>query len=89
MMRLSSRRMQAQLTALQTSVLELAGRRNTALRLLAASRRVATDAAQREVWLEFSWADQEYRIAVQRLARFCLAFRGDTHLHERGEESSP
>lgn len=89
MMRFTSRRMQAQLATLQTSMLELAGRRNTALRLLSASRRVATIEAQREFWLEFSWVDQEYRIAVHRLAKFCLAYRGGSYLHEAHEERPP
>lgn len=87
MMRFPSRRMQAQLATLQTSVLELATRRNTALRLLSASRRAATFEAQREFWLEFSWVDQEYRIAVNRLAKFCLAYRGGSSLQEVREES--
>ena len=42
-----------------------------ALRMFAASRNAATRDAQREFWLEFSWADQEYRAAVSRLAQFC------------------
>jgi hypothetical protein len=36
-----------------------------------ASRNTTTAMAQREFWLEFTWADQEYRIAVRRLAQFC------------------
>jgi hypothetical protein len=36
-----------------------------------ASRRAATSLAQRDFWLEFTWVDQEYRIAVRRLAQFC------------------
>jgi hypothetical protein len=52
-------------------VRELAGHRNTALRIFMASRGTTTSAAQREFWLEFSWLDQEYRVAVRRLADFC------------------
>ena len=76
MMQFPSRRMLAQLASLQANMLELAKHRNTALRLLAASRHAATLEAQREFWLEFSLLDQEYRTAVHRLARFCNAYRG-------------
>ena len=81
--------MQAQLATLQTSVSDLAARRNTALRLLSASRRAATIEAQREFWFEFSWLDQEYRIAVHKLAKFCLAYRASAYLHEMHEERPP
>jgi hypothetical protein len=47
--------------------------RGVALRMLVTSRRAATVVAQREFWLEFSWLDQEYRVAVRRLAQFCAA----------------
>jgi hypothetical protein len=77
MMQFPSRRMLAQLAGLQANMLELAKHRNTALRLLAASRHAATVDAQREFWLEFSLLDQEYRTAVHRLARFCHAYRAD------------
>lgn len=50
---------------------KLAAQRNEALRLFIASRHVTTPPAQREFWLEFSWLDQEYRVAVHRLAEFC------------------
>lgn len=70
-----SRRTLAQLNSLQASVVELASHRNTALRIFMASRHATTVLAQREYWFEFVWADQEYRIAVQRLARFCLMRR--------------
>ena len=61
--------------ALEASVHELAALRNAALRIFVASRHAATVIAQREFWLEFSWADQEYRVAVRRLALFCLERR--------------
>jgi hypothetical protein len=54
----------------------LSVQRNTALSMFVASRRAATALAQREFWLEFAWADQEYRAAVHRLAQFCA------HHHE-------
>ncbi len=89
MMRFPSRRMLAQLAALEANVLELSRHRGTALRLLAASRRAATLDAQREFWLEFSWLDQEYRTAVHRLARFCLAYRLAPVPQETNQEGSP
>jgi hypothetical protein len=70
-MKLLSRRALDKLGALQASVQELAAHRNTALRMFIASRNTTTPVAQREFWLEFAWVDQEYRIAVRRLAQFC------------------
>jgi hypothetical protein len=70
-MKLLSRRALERLGILQASVQELATHRNTALRMFMASRNSTTAVAQREFWLEFAWADQEYRIAVRRLAQFC------------------
>ena len=66
-----SRRARTRLGLLQASVSKLAAQRNEALRLFIASRHATTATAQREFWLEFSWADQEYRAAVHRLAEFC------------------
>jgi hypothetical protein len=43
-----------------------------------ASRNTTTAIAQREFWLEFAWVDQEYRIAVRRLAQFCTEHRENT-----------
>jgi hypothetical protein len=70
-MKLLSRRALDQLGSLQSSVQELAAHRNTALRMFVASRNTTTAMAQREFWLEFTWVDQEYRVAVRRLAQFC------------------
>ena len=70
-MKLLSRRALDQLGTLQASVQELATHRNTALRMFIASRNTTTPVAQREFWFEFAWIDQEYRIAVRRLAQFC------------------
>jgi hypothetical protein len=70
-MKLLSRRALEQLGSLQSTVQELASNRNTALRMFMASRNTTTSVAQREFWLEFAWVDQEYRIAVRRLAQFC------------------
>ncbi len=70
-MKLLSRRALEQLGSLQAAVQELASHRNIALRMFVASRNTTTAMAQREFWLEFAWVDQEYRIAVRRLAQFC------------------
>jgi hypothetical protein len=85
-MKLLSRRALDQLGSLQASVQELATHRNTALRMFMASRTTTTPVAQREFWLEFSWVDQEYRIAVRRLAQFCNEHRETTG---RGWRPSP
>jgi hypothetical protein len=82
-MKLLSRRALDQLGTLQASVQELANHRNTALRMLMASRNTTTAIAQREFWLEFAWVDQEYRMAVQRLAQFCSQHREETAIRWR------
>ena len=66
-----SRRLLEELGRLQGAMQELASQRNQALRIFVASRGCTTIRAQREFWLEFTWADQEYRMAVHRLAQFC------------------
>jgi hypothetical protein len=73
--KLLSRRALAELGELQGLMRELSTDRDAALRIFAASRSAATAWAQRELWLEFSWLDQEYRVAVSRLARFCAEHR--------------
>ncbi|MFZ1101192.1 MAG: hypothetical protein WAN26_17485 [Steroidobacteraceae bacterium] len=70
-LRVLSRRALEELGSLQQSVHEQRAQRNEVLRLFLASRHAATVVAQREFWLEFAWADQEYRAAVRRLAQFC------------------
>ena len=82
-MKLLSRRALDQLGTLQSSVQELAAHRNTALRMFMASRSTTTAKAQREFWLEFAWVDQEYRIAVRRLAQFCTEHRDSVRSHTR------
>jgi hypothetical protein len=77
-MKLLSRRKLEQLGVLQAGVQALAEHRNTALRMFMASRNTTTAMAQREFWLEFAWADQEYRVAVRRLAQFCSEHKGDS-----------
>ncbi|HTV78503.1 MAG TPA: hypothetical protein VMF03_09605 [Steroidobacteraceae bacterium] len=65
----------ARLRTLQADVAGRAIDRNRALRMFLASRHVTTAPAQRELWLEFSWAEQEYRSSVHTLAVFCRAVR--------------
>jgi hypothetical protein len=73
--KLLSRRALEELGELQGLVRKLSSDRNAALRIFTASRFVAIASAQREFWLEFAWLDQEYRVAVRRLARFCVEHR--------------
>ena len=70
-----SRRALEELGALQSNVHHLCMERNIALRMFVACRSAATGYAQREFWLEFVCADQEYRVAVRRLAQFCFEHR--------------
>lgn len=72
-MKTLSRKVLDELSELQDAMRKLTAERNAALRMFLASRNAATRDAQREFWLEFSWADQEYRAAVSRLAQFCRA----------------
>jgi hypothetical protein len=87
-MKLLSRRALYELGALQDAMQELAAHRSAALRMLITSRNSTTPVAQREFWLEFSWIDQEYRIAVRKLAQFCLQHgRGVKRLQVVGRDS--
>jgi hypothetical protein len=70
-----SRRAREELSALQASVHQHGALRNAALRLFVVSRHAATMLGQKEFWLEFVCADQEYRVAVRRLAQFCQQHR--------------
>lgn len=72
-----SRRMLAELGALQNAMRSLASARNSAMRIFSASRSAAVPSAQYEFWLEFAWLDQEYRVAVRRLAQFCVSHRAE------------
>ena len=72
---LLSRRALEELNVLQANVHRQGTLRAAALRILVASRHAATTIAQREFWLEIAWADQEYRVAVRRLAQFCERYR--------------
>jgi hypothetical protein len=73
--KLLSRRALEELGELQKLVRRLSADRNAALRIATASRFAAIASAQRELWLEFAWLDQEYRAAVRRLAQFCTEHR--------------
>jgi hypothetical protein len=75
---LLSRRAREQLGTLQLNMQQQRTLRTTALRIFVASRFAGTELAQREFWLEFVWADQEYRVAVRRLAQFCEDHRAGT-----------
>lgn len=81
-LKILSRRAFGELGALEASVQELGTYRSEALRILLASRSAATLVAQHEFWLEFSWIDQEYRVAVRRLAAFCTE-------HGPGRDAAP
>jgi hypothetical protein len=88
-LRILSRRALQELGTLQASVHEFATLRNAALRLLLSSRHVATSIAQREFWLEFAWADEEYRAAVRRLAQFCVTYRDGSRAAARSALNPP
>jgi hypothetical protein len=49
--------------------------RTSALHRLLASRRATTQPAQREFWLEFLFAERDYRLAVRSLMHFCRQHR--------------
>jgi prephenate dehydratase len=70
-LKLLSTRARAELWRLQAAMRHAAEERNNVTRILLTSRSALTPDAQRELWLEFSWADQEYRHAVAQLAAFC------------------
>jgi hypothetical protein len=76
-----------ELSALQESVHVLGTQRTAALCMFVASRRAATAIAQHDFWLEFTWADQEYRIAVMRLAQFCAKYRHGSRIYRTALES--
>jgi hypothetical protein len=68
--KLLSTRARAELRRLQDAVRSAAKERERVLRVLALSRSALTPAACHDVWLEFSWCDQEYHYAVANLAAF-------------------
>jgi hypothetical protein len=80
--KLLSTRARAELWKLQSELRAAAKVRNKSLPLLLMGRKVVTQEALRELWLEFSCADQEYRYAVAQLAEFV-----QRHAPEGGAES--
>ena len=70
-MKLLSTRACAELWKLQTAVRQAAEERNKVLRVLMNGHSALTQDAQHELWMEFSWVDQEYRFTVMQLAAFC------------------
>jgi hypothetical protein len=68
--KLLSTRARAQLWKLQEAVRSTARERDRSLRMLYSGRSVLTAPAHRDLWMEFSCADQEYQYAVSRLAEF-------------------
>jgi hypothetical protein len=69
--KLLSTRARAELWKLQAVLHKVADERNGLLKVLLDSPGVLTPGAQRELWLEFSWLDQEYRFCVAQLVAFC------------------
>ena len=70
-MKLLSTRARAELWKLQAALHKVADERNALLKVLLDSPGVLTPGAQHELWLEFSWIDQEYRFCVMQLVEFC------------------
>jgi len=68
--KLLSTRARAQLWKLQEAVRTTSRERERWLRMLYSSRSVLAASAHRDLWMEFSCADQEYQYAVARLAEF-------------------
>ena len=69
-MKLLSTRARAELWKLQTALRVAARARNQRFPMLLIGRKAVTEEALRELWLEFSCADQEYRYAVAQLEAF-------------------
>ena len=69
-MKLLSTRTRARLWKLQDAVRHAATEREKVLKVLLNAREALAMEARREMLLEFSCVDQEYRCAVSRLASF-------------------
>lgn len=87
-MKLLSTRSRAQLWKLQDAVRRAAQDREGVLRMLLNAREVLADEAQRELWLEFSCVDQEYRCAVARLAQFVEDHGSAAGAMDHGQDGS-
>jgi hypothetical protein len=66
-----STRSRAQLWKLQEAVRMTGRDRDRYMRLLCLSRAALTTDSHRELWMDYSLADQEYRHAVMQLQDFC------------------
>ncbi len=71
-MKLLSTRARAELWRLQNAMRAAGKERERLLRLLGSSRAALSVEAQRDICMEYSCADQEYRYAVAVLAEFVL-----------------
>lgn len=69
--RLMSTRARAQLWKLQEAVRAASRERDRLMRQLESSRTALAMGARRELWMELSLAEQEYRVAVGQLLEFC------------------
>lgn len=66
-----STRARAQLWKLQEAVRTASRERDRLMRQLESSRFALAMGARRELWMELSLAEQEYRVAVAQLLEFC------------------
>jgi hypothetical protein len=66
-----STRARAQLWKLQEAVRAASRERDSLMRQLESSRFALATGARRELWMELSLAEQEYRVAVAQLLEFC------------------
>ena len=78
--RFLSTRARAQLWKLQEAVRSTGRERDRLLRVMDSSRTSLLAEAQREIWMEFSLADQEYRHAVACLADFVAQHAASTRM---------
>lgn len=87
-MKLLSTRARAQLWKLQDTVRLAAQEREKLWRVLISAREALAEEARRELWLEFSCVDHEYRYAVTRLAQFVERHGHATDSDEPGYDGS-
>jgi hypothetical protein len=66
-----STRARAQLWKLQEAVRAASRERDRLMRQLESGRSALAMGARRELWMEFSLAEQEYRVAIAQLLEFC------------------
>lgn len=66
-----STRARTALWKLQTELHTAVEERNAVLQALSAGWIALTPDSRREMWMEFSWLDHEYRLRVIRLGDFC------------------